>query len=208
MERRRRVHVGNWCRCAVSRGALLGRRGLPDHQADGPVHHGRDPPSHRPPVGGGLVPRQRPTLRRPFGVWRLFRPLLELRDQFFDLQLEAFQRRKQLRLELPLQLLSFFQEVFYQVAEALGQLAPCGDGVHVGVTWLLGGQGIHELLLALMGGVHTREVYALGQGRGFAAAPPVAKRARSWYLLRVYASTRLRVYASVRLGVRDRWPSG
>src|SRR5437660_9990134 len=136
----------------------------------------------------------------PSGRSGLFRPLLELRDEFSDLQLEAFQRREQLRLELPLQLLSFFQEVFYQVAEALGQLAPCGDGVHVGVTWLLGGQGIHELLLALMGGVHTREVYALGQGRGFAAAPPVATRARSWYLLRVYASTRLRVRASSRSG--------
>src|SRR5437660_1044288 len=55
----------------------------------------------------------------PSGRSGLFRPLLELRDEFFDLQLEAFQRREQLRLELPLKLLSFFQEVFYQVAEAL-----------------------------------------------------------------------------------------
>src|SRR5207249_2042395 len=53
---------------------------------------------------------------------------------------------------------------------------------HVGVTGLFGGQGIHESLLVWMGGVRTREVYAVGWGRSFASAPPAVNRRAAVHL--------------------------
>src|SRR5439155_9534568 len=121
-----------------------------------------------------------------------------LRDELFDLQPEAFQRREQLRLELSLQLLALLEEVLHQVAESLGELAPGGDGVDL--RGLIGPgllrQGVHTSLLPFKGRSGRLQVYAGERGGGF-AAPPVAERARSLYLLRGCASSSV-----------DRWPSG
>src|SRR5438093_5138517 len=91
--------------------------------------------------------------------------------------------------EVAVELFSFFQEVFQQVAETFGQLAPRGNGVHVGVTGFLGGQGVHESLLARVALADSK--YTLSLRRGFVGVRPIAKPARSLYLLRVCASTRL-----------------
>src|SRR2546425_9176054 len=102
--------------------------------------------------------------RPPPGLARLLagpRPVLELPDQFLDLEPQALEGGEELRLELALQLLALFEELLHQVAEPVRQLPPSGDGVDLGrFAWVaFFRQRVHPSLL-VKGRSGRLQVYA------------------------------------------------
>src|SRR5258705_8986774 len=149
--------------------------------------------SSRSPRASGSAASRRRAVRSeggqpggwPSGMSRLFRPLLELGDELLDLEPQSFQSGEELRLELALELFAFLEEILHQVAKPIRQLPPRWNGADLrsvaGLALLR--QRVHASLLAFKGRSEVLLVYARERGGGFAAAPPVAKPARSLYLL-------------------------
>ena len=93
---------------------------------------------------GGHGGESRPSPRLPAsGLALPLLPLLQLRNQLLDFGFEAPEAGQHLRLQVPLQLLTFVQKILEQVADPVAQRAPGRRGFGLGGLGTFGRQGIH-----------------------------------------------------------------